>query len=108
MVIIMRQSKIFTTLMKKQLLEYAAVMTINRNGKKGSRVSISGALLIVTLIFVGAGFSLFTMMLKLCEPLCTAGYERLYFIFGGILAFSFGVFGSVFAAKAQLYDARDN
>ena len=95
--------------MKKQLLEYAAVMTVSMRGnKKGATGSLSAAILIIVLIFIGAGFSLFAMMLRLCEPLCTAGYSRLYFMFGGILAFAFGVFGSVFAAKAQLYDARDN
>ena len=105
----MKQMKIFSVLMKKQLTEYAAALTVNmRGGKTAKSASLSGALLVIVLIFIGAGCSLFAMMLKLCEPLCTAGYERLYFIFGGILAFSFGVFGSVFAAKAQLYDARDN
>ena len=96
-------------LFKKQLLEYAAVMTVNMRGSKKDKTgSLSAAILIIALIFVGAGFSLFAMMMRICEPLCTAGYSRLYFMFGGILAFAFGVFGSVFAAKAQLYDARDN
>ena len=76
--------------MKKQLTEYAAALTVNmRGGKTAKSASLSGALLVIVLIFIGAGCSLFAMMLKLCEPLCTAGYERLYFIFGGILAFAF-------------------
>ena len=72
----MKQMKIFSVLIKKQLTEYAAALTVNmRGGKTAKSASLSGALLVIVLIFIGAGCSLFAMMLKLCEPLCTAGYE---------------------------------
>ena len=99
----------FGALLKKQLMELTAF--IYSGGKSGARRSKGRILLYVVLFaYVGAalGFMMYMMMSMLCEPLCAAGLEWLYFALAGLMALFLGIFGSVFTAKAQLFDAKDN
>jgi len=49
-----------------------------------------------------------TMYRAMCSPLKEAGLSWLYFAVAGLLAFTLGFITSVFMAKKQLFEARDN
>ncbi len=44
----------------------------------------------------------------LCQPLCEAGLNWLYFAIMGIVGILLSFIGSVMMTKSQLYDAKDN
>lgn len=61
------------------------------------------------LYIIGSFFLLFGMLFSsLCKPLSAAGLSWLYFAFVGITVIALCFIGSVFAAKSQLYEAKDN
>lgn len=96
-------------LIKKQILEMLSFLSGSGRGKK--RRSKGGlALYALLLVYVVAvfGFLFYQMMGVLCTPLISSGLSWLYFALAGTMATALGVFGSVFAAQSQLYEAKDN
>ena len=96
-------------LIKKQILEMLSFLSGSGRGKK--RRSKGGlALYALLLVYVVAvfGFLFYQMMGVLCTPLINSGLSWLYFALAGTMATALGVFGSVFAAQSQLYEAKDN
>lgn len=84
---------------------------LSGSGRGKKRRSKGGlALYALLLVYVVAvfGFLFYQMMGVLCTPLISSGLSWLYFALAGTMATALGVFGSVFAAQSQLYEAKDN
>lgn len=78
-----------------------------RAGKKRS----TGMTVLLGLLFLYAGGAfcvLFGMMFFSLTPYCDAGLNWLYFTIAYTMALALSIFGSVFTAQSQLYDAKDN
>lgn len=96
-------------LLKKQILETASFFFIGRkDGKKMSKFGVVGIALLIVYALVANGFLMWELTKTLCAPLVGAGLSWVYFAFIATLATGFGIIGSVFFAKAKLYDAKDN
>lgn len=54
------------------------------------------------------GGLMYLLFSALCAPFVEAGLGWYYFSLAGLTAFALSFVGSIFAAQAQLYDARDN
>jgi len=68
-----------------------------------------GVLMAVVLLF--AFFSVESMLFgtwSMLAGILETEYAWLYFALGGLLAFAFGIFGTVFSTQAQMYEAKDN
>lgn len=98
-----------TVLLKKQFLSTfkGAVQRSTIGKKKGKGSVVLYVLLMVYLLVIFAGM-FFTLMRSLCAPLHQMGLDWLYFLYAAIMATVLGIFGTVFMAQAQLYDAKDN
>ena len=80
----------------------------SRSRKKRSAVQKLGfaALMVYAVVaFVGLFYSSFSM---LAGAYAALGLDWLYFAMYAVMAFALMVFGSVFTAKAQLFEAKDN
>lgn len=94
-------------LLKKQLNSYfTGAVRRSAFGKRKGGILIYAALVVYLIVIFGGMFGM--LMDSLCLPLHNMGMDWLYFLYGGILATVLGVFGSVFMAQAQLFDAKDN
>ncbi len=81
-----------------------AAMKKSVGGKKGM-----GALIVVAMAFLfitieGMLFGAWGMMSEFLET----DFAWLYFALSALLAFAFGIFGTVFTTQAQMYQAKDN
>ncbi len=95
-------------LFKKQWLESVGFLTRDKNGKRrtaGSAIGLSAALCIG---LAAVCFLFYEMGQLLCVAFAAQGLSWLYFALMGTLATAFGVLGSIFMAKAKLYEAKDN
>lgn len=76
----------------------------------GTRSSLGTAALIILVLWAaGAGCVLMTVTAAaLCEPLCAAGFNWLYFAVMGLMAVFVGIIGGIYSAFTSLYQAKDN
>ncbi len=97
------------TLMKKQMLEvFSGVYQDRKTKQRKSAKSMVGYALLCIVLF-GYLFVMFYFLADwLCEPLVSVGFGWLYMTLMGVLAATFGVFGSVFSTYSSLYQAKDN
>ncbi len=95
-------------LLKKQLLESFSLLFKGRGGKEKKGGSATGTAVLMIVAFGVVGGMFFMVGKGLCLPLIEQGLEWLYFAFMGVFATAFGIIGSVFATKSQLYEAKDN
>ncbi len=95
-------------LVKKQLIETAAFFFIGKNGKRRSPLAILGFVALMVYAFGAVGAMFYLMADTLCAPLVAVGLDWVYFALVGTMATAFAVIGSVFTAKAKLYEAKDN
>jgi ABC-2 type transport system permease protein len=80
----------------------------NRSKKKRNPVIIV-LIILLTLYVIGALMGLFGVTFyQLNKPLFSMGLGWFYFSLAGIGIFAFCFIGSIFAAQAQLFNARDN
>ena len=80
----------------------------NRSNRKRSKAQILGFSVLMLYAFGYFGFMLYTLFSQLAGPFSLLGYGAVYFAFAAIMAFCLMFVGSVFTAKAQLYEATDN
>lgn len=96
-------------LLKKQMLEFAAVWLKDRKtGKMRTGGSLAVFVLLFAVIFGMLGVSFGGMFFMFAHTFCTNGMNWLYFALTGLLALLLGVFGDVFNSYASLYLAKDN
>ena len=99
----------FKALMKVKL---ASIFNWLGGGSKRGKKSGKGKLVLYALLMVyaiGVFCWLFGMVFSaLAEPLYTSGLAWLYFLMVLIMSFAMMVVFSVFTAKSQLYEAKDN
>ena len=99
----------FKALMKVKL---ASIFNWLGGGSKRGKKSGKGKLILYALLMVyaiGVFCWLFGMVFSaLAEPLYTSGLAWLYFLMVLIMSFAMMVVFSVFTAKSQLYEAKDN
>ena len=99
----------FKALLRIKLASLPSMLTggAKRGKKRGKGMAVLYALLMVYVIgvFCWMFAGMFSM---LAEPLHDAGLSWLYFLMTLILAFTLMVIFSVFTAKSQLYEAKDN
>ena len=96
-------------LFKKQVTELVS-------GILGGKPVKQGVFSVRMMIYLLLGFYLFIMMFRifwnmsasLCQPLCAAGNDWMYFALMGVMATFIGVTGSLFTANSTIYHARDN
>ena len=97
-------------LMKKQLLEifrgYFYDAKRNRVRSKGTTAALIAMYVVLMVGVLGGMFT--SLALGLCQPLCRAGLDWLYFTLFAIAGLFMGVFGSVFNTFSGLYQAKDN
>ncbi len=98
----------FKALLKKQLMESFSFITQKKDGEKRSLLSTVGFALLLLFGVGSLGFSMWLICDALCTPLATQGFGATYLAFASILAFAFGIIGTVFTAKIKLYEAKDN
>lgn len=96
------------TLLKKQILETTAFLFTARNGKRRAKGATIGFALLLVYAFVAIGANFWLIGKELCAPLVGMDMGWLYFAFMGVTAAAFGIIGSLFTAKAKLYEAKDN
>lgn len=97
-------------LLKRQFSEifkgfYYNAKTNSRRSKKSSVLFVVSFVLLLT-VFVGGMFAMIAV--AMCKPLFEANFGWLYFAFFSVLAFLFGLFGSVFNTYSSLYLSKDN
>ena len=96
-------------LLQQKLLSVGAWLTgATRKRKTQSKGSAVGFLLIMLYAFGSIAFLYFNLLDMLAQPFRSAGLGWLYFAFVSVLCFGMMFIGSVFSAKSQLYEAKDN
>jgi ABC-2 type transport system permease protein len=95
-------------LLKKQFTATTAFLVYGKNGKPRSRITILAFGVLMLYAFGASGFAFYHVAKMLCEPLVLGGLDWVYFSLVGTMATAFAVLGSVFYAKARLYEAKDN
>lgn len=96
-------------LFRVRLIAFKGMMTgAGRSKRKRSPLQTLGfaALMLYAVGFFG--FSFFTTFSSLAGPFAAAGLSWLYFAFAGLISVALMFVGSVFTAKSQLYEAKDN
>ena len=96
-------------LLKVQIAAFLSIFTgASRNKKKKSALGKVGFALLMVYAF-GCVAMLFGMIFsELRAPFRALGLDWLYFTMAGIMGFALMFVGSVFTAKAQLFEAKDN
>ncbi len=79
-----------------------------RKKKKQSKASLIGFAALMIYALISLGFLFWHIFDTIAQPFRAAGMDWLFFSFAAIMSFGLMFIGSVFAAKAQLYEARDN
>ena len=99
-------------LIKKEFVEFAAsLFNSSRNKKKKRRFGTAGAVVLFAIIMVGASCGLYFFSGIFADSLLAASAgesDWFYFAILGLLALTFGVFGSIFNTMSALYKAKDN
>jgi ABC-2 type transport system permease protein len=100
----------FKALVKTRLAALRSWLTrsATSSGKRASKLKLIGigALLLYALFAFMAMFGVY--FAQIAEPLFSNGLGWLYFTLFALTAFALMFIGSVFTAKTQLYEARDN
>ena len=97
-------------LLKKQFAELFSAFRLGSD-KQGKRRSTGMLVALCALMLYAVGAIVFMMWSvgdMLCAPLVQSGLGWVYFSLGGVMAFSLACVGSIFTAKSQLYEAKDN
>lgn len=98
----------FRALIKMNLRQLFSTM-FQRSRKKKSSALLTVGIVLLVIYVAGCLFLLFGMLFgALCQPLCEAGLNWLYFAIMGIVGILLSFIGSVMMTKSQLYDAKDN
>ena len=79
-----------------------------KNGKPAGKGRIVLVLFALLYAFIAVGGLFFLMFLQLSEAYHDAGFGWLYFAVFAVLDLGLMIVGTVFSAKTQLYEARDN
>ena len=96
-------------LMKKQMREVGAFLYYdNKKGKRRSKGSMAGYILILIALYAMMGVIFYMVGDWLIEPLLAFKMDWLYFSLMGLMSIALGVFGSVFNTFSSLYLAKDN
>lgn len=80
----------------------------NRSTRKRSKAQLLGFAVLMIYTFGYFGFMLYTTFDTLAGPFSAMGLGTIYFALAALMAFALMFVGSVFSAKAQLYEATDN
>lgn len=97
------------TLLRVQLLALKHQMTGGaRRKRRPSKISALGIVALLIYAFGTFGFLFFENFSMLAGPFHAAGFDWLYFTMALISCFGLMFIGSIFTAKAQLYEAKDN
>ncbi len=99
----------FKILLRARLSSYWAWFTGSSRSKKrrtGGKAVLFALLMVYVLCCFG--FMMYGMFSQLAAPFSAAGFSWLYFTLYGIMLLSLMVIGTVFLAKSQLYEAKDN
>lgn len=92
-------------LMKIRLKSMFGSMKKSMGSKKAGMGALVVFLVIICVISIE---SLMFGAWYLLAPLLETDFSWLYFALAGILAFAFGIFGTVFTTQSQMYQAKDN
>ena len=96
-------------LLQQKLLSVGAWITgASRKRKTQSKASAIGFFLIMLYAFGSVAFLYYNLLSVLAEPFRAAGIGWLYFAFVSVMCFGMMFIGSVFSAKSQLFEAKDN
>ena len=96
-------------LFRVRLLSLKSSLTgANRSNRKRSKAQLLGFGVLMLYTFGYFAFMLFTTFDTLAEPFSAMGLGVIYFALAALMAFALMFVGSVFSAKAQLYEATDN
>jgi len=97
------------TLLKIRFAAYLAGFTgASRQKKRQSGGKTALFLLLMVYCFGAFVMMFYSFFSQMAGPFYEAGLAWLYFAFFGLTAFALMFIGSVFTAKAQLFEARDN
>ena len=97
------------TLLKVRLAAFAAYFTgASRSQKKRSGAQKIAMLLLMLYCFAAFGMLFYTSFSALAGVYAKLSLGWLYFAMYAVAAFALMVFGTVFTAKAQLFEAKDN
>lgn len=84
-------------------------MFYNMKKSFGGKKKGTGALVAFLIIFVGLSAEMLLMgVWSQLSMFWETNYAWLYFALAALLAFSFGIFGTVFSTQSQMYQAKDN
>ena len=96
-------------LLKVRLAAFAAYFTgASRSRRRQSKVQKIGMLAVMLYALAAFGMLFYTSFSAIAGVYAQEDFGWLYFAMYAIMAFALMVFGSVFTAKAQLYEAKDN
>ena len=96
-------------LLKVRLAAFGAYFTgASRSRRRQSKVQKIGMLAVMLYALAAVGMLFYTSFSAIAGIYAHEGFGWLYFAMYAIMAFALMVFGSVFTAKAQLYEAKDN
>ena len=96
-------------LLKVRLAAFGAYFTgASRSRKRQSKVQKIGMLALMLYVLAAFGMLFYTSFSAIAGVYARDDFGWLYFAMYAIMAFALMVFGSVFTAKAQLYEAKDN
>ncbi len=93
-------------LIKLRLKEISSSIT-KRNKKSTKTVSTVGIIGFILATFMIMNL-LWQMFEIICRPYSALGFNHIYFAFAGILGFILSFIGSVFLAKTEIFEAKDN
>lgn len=96
-------------LLKVRLAAFGAYFTgASRSRRRQSKVQKIGMVALMLYALAAFGMLFYTSFSAIAGVYAHEGFGWLYFAMYAIMAFALMVFGSVFTAKAQLYEAKDN
>ena len=96
-------------LLKVRLAAFGAYFTgASRSRRRQSKMQKIGMLAVMLYALAAFGMLFYTSFSAIAGIYAHEGFGWLYFAMYAIMAFALMVFGSVFTAKAQLYEAKDN
>ena len=96
-------------LLKVRLAAFGAYFTgASRSRRRQSKVQKIGMLAVMLYALAAFGMLFYTSFSAIAGIYAHEGFGWLYFAMYAIMVFALMVFGSVFTAKAQLYEAKDN
>jgi ABC-2 type transport system permease protein len=87
---------------------FASLSGAQRKNRKPSKGKTVLFLLLMVYCFAAFSVMFFGLFAQMAQPYYEAGLSWLYFSFFGLTAFALMFVGSVFTAKSQLFEARDN